>query len=189
MTGRGADTAGHTDKAGDYAAAERDFGEAAEWHERAARLNGEERPSTAALQMRARLAEARDDRPTARRLFGQLERLRRRQADETPDDIEAQVAWLTSLDQVGDLAVAEDDRAEAVEAYERALRAAEGLVARAPDEVLIRQALSNFACDGDEGDGGADDVPLVLPGPVPRASPAPAASAVEVVGVDGSAQV
>jgi tetratricopeptide (TPR) repeat protein len=81
--------------------------------------------------------------PTARRLFGELEELQRRRAEEAPEDVGAQVAWLTSLDQLGDAALAQGDRPEASRAYGQALQAIERLVPRAPDDVLIRQALSN----------------------------------------------
>jgi tetratricopeptide (TPR) repeat protein len=129
--------------AGDYADAERHLREAAEWHERAARLRGEDGPSAAALQIAGRLAEARGDMPTARERFGEHERLRRQQAEKAPEHLEAQIAWLSSLDQLGDVTLAQGDRPEAARVYRQALQAVERLVALAPDDVLIRQALSN----------------------------------------------
>jgi tetratricopeptide (TPR) repeat protein len=129
--------------AGEHPDAERDLAEAADWHTRAAQLRGADGPSTAALQIAGRLAEARDDVPAARRHFGELEQLAGRRAREAPDDLGAQVAWLTSLDQFGNLALAQGDRPAAERAYGQALQAAERLVPRAPDDVLIREALSN----------------------------------------------
>jgi tetratricopeptide (TPR) repeat protein len=54
--------------AGEIAAAERDLREAAEWHDRVARLSGEDGPSAASLQILARLALTRGEMAGARRL-------------------------------------------------------------------------------------------------------------------------
>ncbi len=128
---------------GEIAAAERDLREAAEWHDRVARLTGEDLPSAASLQILARLALAKGEMAEARRLSDELERLRRRQAETAPEDVQAQLAWLTSLDQLGDAAQLQEDRTAALDAYDRALQAAERLAALVPDDVTILQAQSN----------------------------------------------
>jgi len=133
---------------GNIAEAERYLTEAAQWYERVAQLPGEEFPTeddpkAAALQALARLAEAKDDMKTARRLYGQLERLRRTRAEAAPEDVHAQVAWLSSLDQLGNVALFQGDRAEALRVYDLALEAAGRLAAQIPDEVATLSDLSS----------------------------------------------
>ena len=133
---------------GDISQAERYLTEGAEWYERVARLPGEafpteDDPIAAARQALARLAEAKDDMRTARRLYGELEQLQRARAEAAPEDVQPQVAWLTSLDRIGDVALFQDDRAEALRVYDLALEAADRLAARIPDDVSILNHLAN----------------------------------------------
>ena len=138
---------------GNLAEAERVLNEASQWYERVAQLPGEEFPTeddpvAASRQILARLAEAKDDMTTARRLYGELERLRRARAETAPEDVPAQVAWLSSLDQLGDVALFQGDRAEALRVYDLALETVSRLATQVPNDVSILGSLSNALMKG-----------------------------------------
>jgi len=133
---------------GNIANADREMNEAASWYERVAELSGEEFPTeddpvAAARQALARLAAAKDDLPTARRLYGELEQLRRARAESAPEDVQPQLAWLSSLDQLGHVARVQGDRAEALRVSNLALETAGRLAARIPDDISTLGSLSD----------------------------------------------
>ncbi len=126
---------------GDHTEADDHLREAAETYDRIALLSNEE-TSIDALNIRARLAEATDRMKEARELLLQYEELLHRHAETAPEDVEAQIAWATSLERLGDVALFERDNDEAARSYTQMLQITERLATLLPDDVAVQRQWS-----------------------------------------------
>jgi tetratricopeptide (TPR) repeat protein len=112
--------------------------EAAQVHDRIALVSGAGVASSA-LEIRARLAEARDELDEARDLLERHEALLHERALAAPEDVEAQVAWANSLEQLGDVALAAGDPDAARRSFLHARELAARLASQLPDDVGVRR--------------------------------------------------
>jgi hypothetical protein len=109
--------------------------------ERVASLTGQT-VATGALAARAQLAEADGDPGRARELLKRLEDALHERALAAPEDVEAQVAWLIGLQQLGDATAHDGDQDGAQRSFRTAVDVAADLAARLPDDVTVRRTWS-----------------------------------------------
>jgi tetratricopeptide (TPR) repeat protein len=124
---------------GDRPEAERGLRESAAEHDLA--TPGAEQ-STNSMQILGHLAAATGEVLEAKRQYRLWEEALRARTQAAPEDVEAQIAWATSLERLGDVAMSQLERGQAEELFNQELVVAERLATQLPDDVATQRRLS-----------------------------------------------